>query len=372
MIPVVLHLENKKVLVVGDGKVANRKIRQLIKEKADITVVAKECDHKYKIKYIEDEYKEEYLEGMFLAYAATNDKDVNHRIIEDCNRLNILCGSAKYEEQSSFFSMNTAENEVGMIGLSTFQKIPYSKPLLDQMMNILDENKERLTMIADLRNYILKKLTDSKDYFTALYNMSDEWLRFIHDSTIKGIGYIFIYHPGSGNENFKFTIDPHITLTIEDFKLLQEYLIFDVKYKIIPLVLSDGIIYRRIVKSVKISSEISTPIIHTEQDVKDIISAFQNGQNTIYIIHPRKDTSLKDTIRENLLDNEEIYDFLEQYKLKPNEVNRVVLFLVTHGGHYQDIKDQLNLLEKMGFQIEFIGTLLDNPNIIKWLENKVR
>ena len=97
-----IHLENKNVLVVGSGKVAQRKIKQFLREKANVTVLSLEEYDNPKVKMIQDQYHEDYLENQFLVYAATNDSLVNHQIVEDCNVRNILCGNAKYDKDAAF------------------------------------------------------------------------------------------------------------------------------------------------------------------------------------------------------------------------------------------------------------------------------
>nr|WP_263323751.1 NAD(P)-binding protein [Neobacillus sp. Marseille-Q6967] len=85
--PIMLQLEGKKVVVIGGGKVAARKVSGLMGTGADITVISpevtdelRELDCDRKISWKEKIFSKEDLDGAFMIFAATNDKDLNHYI----------------------------------------------------------------------------------------------------------------------------------------------------------------------------------------------------------------------------------------------------------------------------------------------------
>ncbi|MCL0041626.1 NAD(P)-dependent oxidoreductase [Peptococcaceae bacterium] len=86
-----LKLENENCLVVGGGRVAERKIKALLESGADITVVSpdltpylRELKEKGVIRHIDRKYQDSDLEGMFLVISATDDESVNKRVSEQC------------------------------------------------------------------------------------------------------------------------------------------------------------------------------------------------------------------------------------------------------------------------------------------------
>ncbi len=96
--PVNLLLKGRKCLVVGAGKVATRKIGNLMRVSAGITVVSPDVTDEIKelvangvLSLIKREYHEEDIDGFFLVFAATDDKKLNARILKDCNHKKILC-----------------------------------------------------------------------------------------------------------------------------------------------------------------------------------------------------------------------------------------------------------------------------------------
>jgi precorrin-2 dehydrogenase/sirohydrochlorin ferrochelatase len=88
--PAFLNLQGKRVVVVGGGKIAERKILGLLKTGADITVISpqitKKIDQarlKRKFKYISREYRKGDLNKAFLAIAATDSSIVNEKVSKD-------------------------------------------------------------------------------------------------------------------------------------------------------------------------------------------------------------------------------------------------------------------------------------------------
>lgn len=87
--PITLKLAGKKIVVVGGGKVAERKITGLIDTQADLTVVSPEVSeeiHKLadsgKIVWLAKTFSSEDIKGAFMIFAATNDRELNQTVKE--------------------------------------------------------------------------------------------------------------------------------------------------------------------------------------------------------------------------------------------------------------------------------------------------
>ncbi len=88
--PAFLDLCKKKVVVVGGGKVAERKIGSLLKTGATITVVSPRITKKIerqrqkeRVRHISRSYRKGDLKGAFLVVAATDSLTVNQRVSQD-------------------------------------------------------------------------------------------------------------------------------------------------------------------------------------------------------------------------------------------------------------------------------------------------
>jgi len=85
--PILLDLQAQKALVVGGGKVAQRKIETLLEHGASVQVVARELTAELeelrrtkKIEFLGGEFSEAFLKGAFVVFAATDDSSLNRRV----------------------------------------------------------------------------------------------------------------------------------------------------------------------------------------------------------------------------------------------------------------------------------------------------
>ena len=92
--PVFLNLDGKKAVVVGGGKVAERKVASLIAAGADVTVVSpsltrwlRKALSEGRIRFISRPYRKNDVRGAFLAIAATDSPDTNRMVSRDAPAL---------------------------------------------------------------------------------------------------------------------------------------------------------------------------------------------------------------------------------------------------------------------------------------------
>ena len=103
--PIFLDLTGKPVLVVGAGKVALRKTKGLVEAGAAVTVVAPECEPEFARLPVTErrrKFRPADLQGAVLAFAATNDRHVNHTVMLAARRLGIPVNVADSRDECSF------------------------------------------------------------------------------------------------------------------------------------------------------------------------------------------------------------------------------------------------------------------------------
>ena len=95
--PLFINLENKKVLVIGGGKVALKKIKKVLEYGADVTVVTNNIKEQSILELknlkIEDNKKiennkdeiEKLVKDFFLVISATDDEQLNENIAQVCD-----------------------------------------------------------------------------------------------------------------------------------------------------------------------------------------------------------------------------------------------------------------------------------------------
>ena len=100
--PLFVSLVGKRCVVFGAGSIAARRVGVLRRFGAAVTVVAPDSPAGIAVDQVRG-YEKSDLSGAFLAVAATNDRDVNHRIAADCAAKQIPCSVADCAEESTFF-----------------------------------------------------------------------------------------------------------------------------------------------------------------------------------------------------------------------------------------------------------------------------
>lgn len=375
MIPISLNIKNKNILVIGGGNVALRKINQFLNEGAIITVVSKEIDYKIKnlpIKIVQKPYEKNDLNDFLIVYAATSSIETNNKVIYDANIKNILCGSATYNKNATFYSMAKYEDENIVFGLSTHQKLPYTKPLINQISELIKNEKERLNILSLLREYIIENIKDTKKFFESIYNLPLNILSFLYEFFKNNRGYIYIYHHSNCNENFDLNKKNSIVISLEEFELYLDIFSYLENIIVIPLVLSDGFIYKKIKKILPISWEYKKPLFENEDDIKKILDFYKkNNEKLLCIMHPRNSNNLKCKIQNILGDDGIIFYFDEEFILEKNQKYRTILLLMTHGKHFEEVIIKLSNYSKF-YNIKFENKImLDDDFILSHIKNKI-
>lgn len=117
MYPVFLNLQHFPCIIVGAGKTAQRRIFALLSEKAAVKVIAPETIpfalKGQPLQYLQTAYQPELLHGGRLVFAATNDKELNKRIVADAQAQGMLASSVTEDAQIDF--LVPAHVSVGML-----------------------------------------------------------------------------------------------------------------------------------------------------------------------------------------------------------------------------------------------------------------
>lgn len=106
--PLFINLSGKKVLVVGGGTVATRRIRALADFGASITVVAPGISPQIaamsdELTIVERAFAEGDVDGAFLVLALTDKREVNRNVFEACRRQNIPVNVCDSIQECSFY-----------------------------------------------------------------------------------------------------------------------------------------------------------------------------------------------------------------------------------------------------------------------------
>ena len=123
--PLFIDSEGQKVLVIGAGTIAKRRVTTLLKFDFDIEVVAPMCCDEIKgyakdnlLKYTEDVYDRKYISDQLMILACTDDRDTNYRIISDAKEAGILANACDCRGECDFFFPAIAVNDDITVGIS--------------------------------------------------------------------------------------------------------------------------------------------------------------------------------------------------------------------------------------------------------------
>ena len=145
--PVGLNIRNKYVLVVGAGRVAERKVRQLRSFGANVSVVAPQVSHYISrlskegaIKLFERRYRPTDIFGARLVIAATSDAKTNERVSADARKRNIFVNIVDRTALCDFISTAVVRRRGLVVSVSTDAKDPVlSKRFKDFLKRKIDE-----------------------------------------------------------------------------------------------------------------------------------------------------------------------------------------------------------------------------------------
>ncbi|AVQ27594.1 bifunctional precorrin-2 dehydrogenase/sirohydrochlorin ferrochelatase [Fusobacterium ulcerans] len=142
--PVFLNMRNKKVLIIGAGKIAFRKAETLLSYGAKIKVIAKDIkEEKFKeLENIElslEDFKEDMLENVFMVIAATDDFTFNKYIFNLCDKKNILTNNITSKTEMNCRFSSIYENDEYQIAISAKGDPKKSKTLKEKISKLFND-----------------------------------------------------------------------------------------------------------------------------------------------------------------------------------------------------------------------------------------
>lgn len=125
--PAHLLLAGKRCLVVGGGRIAARKVGELLTAGAEVTVVAPSISTELdclQIDKVSRPYVSGDVDGNWLVIAATNDSATNERIYLDCEERGVWVNSVDDPEHCSYITPAIARQGTITVSISTGGRSP--------------------------------------------------------------------------------------------------------------------------------------------------------------------------------------------------------------------------------------------------------
>lgn len=148
--PLNLNIEGQKCVVIGGGRVAERKVNALLAFGAEVQVVSPDLTEglqrlvdEGKVTYQQRRYAPEVLAGAFLAFAATSARGVNAQVARDARALGILVNVADSAAECTFILPAILERDELLIAVSTGGRSPaLAKRVRDRLAELWGEIAE--------------------------------------------------------------------------------------------------------------------------------------------------------------------------------------------------------------------------------------
>lgn len=178
--PLYIDIEGKRCIVVGGGRIATGKIRQLLEFGAAVTVIAPEVTEEIRelaetgqiileqravFPEKETESGENVLKDSALVVAATNQEAVNVKVSRLCKEMHIPVNVVDVKELCTFFFPAIVKREDVVVAVSTSGTSPALAAKLRRELEaaVPEEYGRAAEVMGAYREYIKERVPDIRD-----------------------------------------------------------------------------------------------------------------------------------------------------------------------------------------------------------------
>ena len=198
-----LSLVNKKVLVVGGGNVAFRKISGILRRGAQVVVVSPQLNKSMQqlwrtenIQWVQKEFEVSDVDGAFLVFAATDCSKVNERVASSCSQEQLvnICNDG---EASSFHTPAVYERSYLTVAVSTNGVSPglakrIRNEIAEQYDDLLDDYFEFLQTVRQIVKSGPFTAEEKRGYLSEVLDARFRESVEARDAFLKGIAVSFM------------------------------------------------------------------------------------------------------------------------------------------------------------------------------------
>lgn len=144
--PVGLRLGGRRVLVVGGGHVAQRRVPALLAAGADVVVVSPEVTPALEgmageITLVQRRFEDTDLDGSWYVVAATDDPEVNARVLSGCDARRIFCVRSDDARDASAWTAASGRHGSVTVSVLGNREPRQSAALRDDIVNALADGR---------------------------------------------------------------------------------------------------------------------------------------------------------------------------------------------------------------------------------------
>lgn len=162
-----MDMRGKACLVIGGGKVAERKIKSLVDAGANVTVLSPDAAHaiqnlhkKKKIIWKKKTFSNGDTKGFMFVFCATNDKTVNDAVCKDAKKHHAFVNAADAPLLCDFFVPASFQKGSVSVAVSTEGKSPAFCAALKRKLqkDVSGEHAKLLELVHRFRSEIKKAI----------------------------------------------------------------------------------------------------------------------------------------------------------------------------------------------------------------------
>ena len=188
--PICLDLEARACVVVGGGRVAERKVLGLLSCKAQVSVISPALTEELQlqhvsgdIEWIDREFRQGDLAQAFLVIAATDDEETQKQVYEEADANNLLLNVADVPQRCNFILPATARRGDLAISVSTAGKSPAlaRKIRMELEKRYGPEYRVLVNILGAIRTQVLAsglpQMENEKLFKQLLHDDMEEWIK---------------------------------------------------------------------------------------------------------------------------------------------------------------------------------------------------
>lgn len=158
--PIFLNINTKRCVIVGGGRVAERRTKSLLECGAIVKIISPELSRnlelmaeKKLIKVVKRSFRPGDLEGAMLAIAASDQVEVNRRVVEEARWRGVLVDSSTESTQGSFILPSVVRSGGLAIAISTTGGSPALARMIREELeqSLVPEHATLIKLVSEVR-----------------------------------------------------------------------------------------------------------------------------------------------------------------------------------------------------------------------------
>lgn len=144
--PISIDISGQKILIIGGGQSAFKKLKILQRFNAEVEVLAKVVGREIKesgVRYFETEYHKKFLPGYLMLYSCTNNDELDRQILCDGQEAGVLVNIHDKPAMCQFVSPAIYKNGNVSVAVSSNGKNVYESIRIRNLIQNYLQQKEK-------------------------------------------------------------------------------------------------------------------------------------------------------------------------------------------------------------------------------------